>query len=113
LGKYHSASADSYSDAESFAVSQRNIDIVSGAIAIAITNICISHCDSGSSGSWRTDKPDAYANSFTTSVSTALRDRAPADLKCKASSFLAGVGCRMQDVGIRAVLGAIAATFLH
>jgi hypothetical protein len=111
LGKYHSASADSYSDAESFAVSQRNIDIVSR--AIAITNICISHCDSGSSGSWRTGKPDAYANSFTTSVSTALRDRAPADLKCKASSFLAGLAVARSRSAFAWHWALIAATFLH
>ena len=72
MGKYHPASANSHSYAESFAVSRRNTDIVSGAIAIsrsitgsvpiALGNICISNSQSGWSGSCRTGKPDAYAN---------------------------------------------------
>jgi hypothetical protein len=62
LGKYRPASADSHSYAESFAVSRRKLDVVSGAIAIGITNICISHSESGWSCSCRTGKPDADAN---------------------------------------------------
>ena len=86
MGKYHPASADSHSYAESFAVSRRNTDIVSGAIAIsrsitgsvpiALGNICISNSQPG----WqRAGKPDAYANNFASCVSKALRNRTRAD----------------------------------
>jgi hypothetical protein len=68
LGKYHSASADSHSYAKSFAVSQPGaISIprwIAGSVAIAVTDICVSHFEPSWSGSCRTGKPDAYANSF-------------------------------------------------
>jgi hypothetical protein len=83
LGEYHPASALSYSYAESFAVSRRNIDIISGAIsvsrgitvsvAIAVTNIRLSHSKSG----WQlAGKSNAYADIFASCVSKALRNRA-------------------------------------
>jgi hypothetical protein len=66
LGKYHPASADSHSYAESFALSQPDgISIsrwIAGSVAVAITNICISHFEPRWSDSCRTGKPDAYAN---------------------------------------------------
>jgi hypothetical protein len=81
LGKYYPASANSDSYAESFAVSRRNTDIVSGAISIsrwiAVTDICISHSQPGRQ---RAGKPDAYANNFASCVSKALRNQFPADL---------------------------------
>jgi hypothetical protein len=89
LGEYHPAAANSY--AESFAVSRRGAISISkwiaGSVAIAVTNICLSHSKSG----WQLGgKSDACANIFASCVSKALRNRFPTDLDRKASSFLAG-----------------------
>jgi hypothetical protein len=112
LGKYHPASTDCHSYAESFAVSRRNTDIVSGAIsisrwiagsvALAVTDICISPSQPGWQGA---GKPDAYANHFASCVSKALRNRFPADSNREASSFLgdelsaSGSSSRIKSVG--------------
>ena len=91
MGKYHPASADSHSYAESFAVSQPDAISISrwiaGSVAVAVTNICISRSEPGCQ---RAGKPDTYADNFASGASKALRDRTPADLNREAPSFLAG-----------------------
>ena len=98
MGKYHPAFADSHSDSipfsncdtDFFSVANRIDDAVRLANINININICISNSQPGWSGSWRTGKPDAYANNVASCFSEALRNRTPVDLNREASSFFAG-----------------------